>query len=428
MGDQRTRNLAQWLRWQEESHPKSWDLGLERIGRVWQALGGRSIAEHVVIVAGTNGKGSCVRWCEALAVEHGISVATFTSPHLHDYRERIRFDGEYVDPDELVSAFEAIDTARGETTLTYFEWAALAAFYLMVQRKPQLAVLEVGLGGRLDAANLIDADAAIITRIGLDHQDWLGQDVETIACEKAGVMRARQTVALADQHPPQAIFDQAKALGAKLWTRRDVLSVRATDDGFALDVPGFSAKLPQPQQMPGVHQHGHLAACIAVLAQWFTLEPEKVAQVIRRTAHMGRLMWYKHPKHGADWLLDVAHNQDSAEVLRDFLAPLKQHYGKVWCVCGMLRDKAHQDVFAMLKDVVDQWVLCGLDGPRGYSAAQLGIAAGDAGIASAQVQTVSDSTAALQAVEYGAEQGDLVVVMGSFVTVAEVLERLNEYE
>lgn len=428
MGEQRTRDLAQWLRWQEDNHPKSWDLGLERIGRVWQVLGSRSIADHVVIVAGTNGKGSCVRWCEALAVEHGISVATFTSPHLHDYRERIRFDGEYVDPDELVCAFEAIEAARGETTLTYFEWAALAAFYLMAQRQPQLAVLEVGLGGRLDAANLIDADAAIITRIGLDHQDWLGQDIDSIAREKAGVMREKQTVALADDHPPQVIVDQAKALGARLWLQNDVLSVQPADDGFILDVPGFTANLPQPQQMPGIHQYGHLAACIAVLAQWFVLEPKKVASVVRHTAHRGRLMWYEHLHHAADWLLDVAHNQDSAEVLHDFIAPLKQRYRKVWCLCGMLGDKAHRAVFSALKDVVDEWVLSSLGGVRGCGSEQLATAAGAAGINAVCIQTTADTATALQTVESSAGEKDLVVIMGSFVTVAEVLERLNEYE
>lgn len=423
-----TRDLAQWLRYQEDNHPSSWDLGLERVGRVWRVLNGGRIAAHTVIVAGTNGKGSCVRWCEALAVAHGISVATFTSPHLHDYRERIRFDGEYVAASALISAFEAIEQARGDTTLTYFEWGTLAALYLIAKRQPQLAVLEVGLGGRLDATNIIDADAAIITRIGLDHQDWLGDDVEHIAREKAGVMRAQQTVALADRHPPHVIIEHAAQLGATLWMQDDALQVRQEGNAISFTVPNFSAVLPLPEHMPGEHQVAHLAACLAVVSQWFTLETRRVADVIRATAHPGRLTWYKHPYHPADWLFDVAHNEDSAEVLHGFIKPLKQRYRKVWSVCGMLRDKAHQAVFAKLRDGVDEWVLCGLGGVRGCAAEQLALAAEAAGIHRASVQTTANTAAALKAVEQRAGKDDLVVVMGSFVTVSEAWERLSEYE
>lgn len=418
------RDLSAWLSWQEANHPKAWDLGLERIGRVWQALGGGRIAEHVVIVAGTNGKGSCVRWCEALAVAHGVSVLTFTSPHLYDYRERIRFDGEYVDADALVAAFTAIDAARGETTLTYFEWAALAAFYLCRARMPQLAVLEVGLGGRLDATNLIDADAAIITRIGLDHMDWLGTDVAQIAQEKAGVMRHGQTVALADAHPPLAIVQQADALGVRLWQQGAALCTQRDATALLVDVPNFTATLPLPHLMPGVHQDGQLAACIAVLAQWFTLHVDLVADVVRETAHRGRLMWYPQPAHRADLLLDVAHNQDSAEILRDFLLPLRARYRRIWCVCGMLRDKAHEAVFMMLRDVVDEWVLCSLGGARGYPAARLAEAAHGVGIVTRHLHLAEDCAAGLAMVQ--AQAGELVVVMGSFVTVADVLKRLEQ--
>jgi len=183
------RSLHEWLAWQETAHDKAWDLGLHRIGAVWQAMGAPRLARHIITVAGTNGKGSCVCWTEGLCQAHGVSVASFSSPHLSDYRERIRFDGDWVAEDALVAAFEAVDAARGDISLSYFEWSALAAFHLIARRQPQVAVLEVGLGGRLDATNLIDADAAIITRIGLDHQDWLGDTIDSIAREKAGILR-----------------------------------------------------------------------------------------------------------------------------------------------------------------------------------------------------------------------------------------------
>ena len=154
------RSLDEWLAWQESAHDKAWDLGLERIGNVWRAMGAPRLARHIITVAGTNGKGSCVCWTEGLCQAHGASVASFSSPHLSDYRERIRFDGAWVDEAELVAAFEAVDAARGDISLSYFEWSALAAFHLIARRQPQVAVLEVGLGGRLDATNLIDAEAA----------------------------------------------------------------------------------------------------------------------------------------------------------------------------------------------------------------------------------------------------------------------------
>ena len=211
------RTLSEWLDWQETAHDKAWDLGLKRVSTVWQALGAPRLATHIITVAGTNGKGSCVCWIEAICRAHGVSVASFTSPHLHDYRERIRFDGEWVTADALVAAFETIDAARGDISLSYFEWSALAAFWLTAQRQPTVAVLEVGLGGRLDATNIIDADAAIITRIGLDHQDWLGHDIPAIAAEKAGILRPGQRVYLPDAHPPAVLCERAAALGASAY-------------------------------------------------------------------------------------------------------------------------------------------------------------------------------------------------------------------
>lgn len=414
-------DLATWLSWQEGAHAKAWDLGLERIGAVWQALGAPRIARHVLTVAGTNGKGSTVAFTEALCLAHGVAVASLTSPHLLDYRERIRFDGEKVAAAALCEAFDAIDAARGAISLTYFEWNALAAFYLMAQRQPAVAVLEVGLGGRLDAVNLIDADAVIFTRIGLDHTDWLGDTVEKIATEKAGVLRAGQSVAFADATPPQALDAAAQALGIAPLRYGQDLQVRPQDARLHIQVPGFTGTVDQPEHMPGSHQYGHLAAVLAVLSLWWPLQEDAVNQAMHTVRVTGRLM--PLVRNGSDWLLDVAHNADSAEVLAAHLRRLRPRYRRMLVLCGMLRDKDRQAVFRALDAVADGWILAGLPGERGSSADALADEAAAAGVDSAKCMVCADVDEALQVLQRTREEGDLGVIMGSFVTVSQVLER-----
>ncbi|UJF24728.1 bifunctional folylpolyglutamate synthase/dihydrofolate synthase [Suttonella sp. R2A3] len=417
--------LSQWLDWQESLHPKAWDLGLARISEVWQRLDCGRIAERVLIVAGTNGKGSTVRWTEAIALAHGIKVATFTSPHVQDYRERIRFDGALVDEATLCDAFQVIDRARGEISLTYFEWSALAAFYLMANASLALAILEVGLGGRLDATNIIDADAAIITRIGLDHQDWLGDDVETIAREKAGVLRRGQLLALPVERPPQAVLEQASDLAITPWRLHEELSVSIDGDDWTVAVPGYQAQLPLPKLLPGKHQCAHIAAVLSILAQWFVLDVHKLAAVMRETALIGRLT-KKKLHHTADILFDVAHNADSAEILAAFLREQRRHYQRVHVICGMLRDKDHQAVFGLLAPVVDSWSLCRLSGPRASHMDDFYQAALSAGIDEQIIHQYDDCPSAKKGMDEQASADDLVVVMGSFITVGELLHEWDK--
>ncbi|MDO5090992.1 MAG: folylpolyglutamate synthase/dihydrofolate synthase family protein [Cardiobacteriaceae bacterium] len=417
-----TGDLAAWLAWQENAHAKAWDLGLERIGRVWQALGAPRIAEHIVTVAGTNGKGSTVAFSEALCIAHGVSVASLTSPHLLDYRERIRFDGAKASAADLCAAFDAIDAARGDISLTYFEWNALAAFWLMAKRRLQVAVLEVGLGGRLDAVNLIDADAAIFTRIGLDHTDWLGDSLAQIAREKAGILRAGQTVALADATPPPALLELAQTQARQLWRFGHELRVRADGDTLDIALPDFHARVAAPANMPGAHQHGHLAAALAILGQWFPLRADAVNRAMHNVRLTGRLMPLTRD---GDWLIDVAHNADSAEVLAAHLHTLRARYPRILILCGMLRDKDQQAVFRTLKPLADQWFLASLPGERGSRAQDLAAQATLAGIPQDTQHPHADVTRALAALDAHAQPGDLRVVMGSFVTVSQVLEHFN---
>ena len=414
------RSLDEWLAWQESAHDKAWDLGLERIGAVWQAMGAPRLAQHIITVAGTNGKGSCVCWVEGICRAHGASVASFSSPHLRDYRERIRFDGAWVDADELVAAFEAIDAARGDISLSYFEWSALAAFCLIARRQPQVAVLEVGLGGRLDATNLIDADAAIITRIGLDHQDWLGDNIDSIAREKAGILRANQRVFLADRTPPAVLAATAASLGAELYRFGAELHAEEEAGGIAVRVPGFAANLPKPPLMPGAHQYGHLTASLAALAPWLQLDAARVAKAILHTQNPARLMQLPGEPR---WLIDVAHNADSAEVLAAWLHNMPRNGGRFIALCGMLRDKDHHAIYRHLAPEIDLWVLGGLDGARGTDVETLAAHAREAGIAAEKLLSCGDIYAAYQHVCTLAQPEDTVVVFGSFVTVAAVLEK-----
>lgn len=416
--ERQTWQLADWLAFQEQSHPKAWDLGLERIGAVWQNLGAPPLARHIITIAGTNGKGSCVRWLEALCGAAGISVMSFSSPHLLAYNERIRHNSTPIADQDLVRAFEAIDAARGNITLTYFEWSALAMFYQSALVKPQVAVLEVGLGGRLDATNLIDAHSTIFTCIGLDHQDWLGHDVETIAREKAGVLRAGQNVFFADSQPPQSLLDAAHNIKPKALLKANDF-VDETNDGLTLTLNQTFA-LPKPKHMHGTHQYGHFAACVLALQHaGFELSQSALRHALEQTQHFGRLMMVAD-----NVMVDVAHNQDSAEILATHLCTLRQQKrfaGRVLCVCGMLNDKDQTAIFQQLKPEVARFYLATLDGTRGTPAQQLAQSALQAGIDAHDLHQYDDVQSALHAAQTEATADDWVLVMGSFVTVAQVL-------
>jgi len=224
-------DLESWLRWQESLHPREIELGLERIRPVYRRLPSLPPAAPVVTVAGTNGKGSCVAVIEAVAVAAGMRVATYTSPHLFRYNERIRVDGQAVDDATLVRAFEAVDEARRGVPLTYFEFGTLAALWIFAAAAPELIVLEVGLGGRLDAVNIIDADVAVLTSVGLDHQAWLGFDRESIGAEKAGIFRTGRPVVLGDPDPPNSVLRIAGERGAPVHAFGCDWSVEVDQDG-----------------------------------------------------------------------------------------------------------------------------------------------------------------------------------------------------
>src|SRR5690606_38469247 len=324
------RTLAEWLAWIEDRHPKAIDMGLERVREVAARMGLGKPARNVVTVAGTNGKGSTVAFIEAIALEQGWRTGAYTSPHLFDYGERVRIDGRQAGDDALVEAFEAVEAARSAgppITLTYFEYGTLAALWLFEREPLDLVVLEVGLGGRLDATNIVDADVAVVTTVDIDHREWLGGDREAIGREKAGIARAWKPLILGDDDPPSSVLRHAYAIGAKtLRIGCDFFVDLAGGKGIATEgsdaVPrarwrwrevGHSIVLPFPA-LSGAVQLRNAAVAIAALRALDKSPPDRaVVQGIQDARIRGRLQHLD--RDGVDVVVDVGHNPQAAHAL-----------------------------------------------------------------------------------------------------------------
>ena len=312
-------SLGEWLAWQQALHPQAIDLGLERARRVLVRTGWRRPRLPVVTVGGTNGKGSCVALLAAMLQGSGRRVATFTSPHLVEYRERIRIGGDPVSEASLVAAFERIADALGPDSLTFFEFNALAALLVFETTAPDAIVLEVGMGGRLDAVNLVDADAAVIVSVGLDHVEWLGPDLESIGREKAGIMRRGRPAIVGTPTPPQSVLDAAqrdrrRSPPARTRLRRSASS--RTAHGTYRDDAGELAGLPAPA-LAGAEQIGNAAVALAAirsLQERLALGRTAVEEGLRRVRLPGRFQRIAD-RRGFEWVLDVAHNPDAARTL-----------------------------------------------------------------------------------------------------------------
>lgn len=467
--------LAHWLAYIEAQHPKSIDMGLERVRAVAERMGLGKPARHVITVAGTNGKGSTVAFIESIARAQGWKVGAYTSPHLLRYNERVRIDGRDADDAALVQAFEAVEAARlspsrsgsvgvgrgkkndlrtpeaaqrGVSTpsaaplpvathhslpakdgdgipLTYFEFGTLAALWLFERSELDLAVLEVGLGGRLDAVNLVDPDVAVITTVDLDHQDWLGNNREAIGFEKAGIARAWKPLVLGDDDPPASVLRHAYAIGAS--------AIRAGCD-FFIDPPapdmaawrwreiGFEIDLPLPQLAAPVQLRNAATAIAALRALDAGIEDVAFAQGVSAARVPGRLQRFE--REGVAVLVDVGHNPQAAAVLADALR-IAATTGRTLAVYAALADKDHAGVVAALADRVDEWFPAGTEhaGARGLSGAAL--AQRLAGTAAQTAPAHADAQAALYAALAQARHGDRILVFGSFRAAAEALQALN---
>lgn len=416
-------DLESWLRWQETLHPRAIELGLARPRGVYRRLPQLGEATAVITVAGTNGKGSTVAVIEGVMGALGVSVASYTSPHLFRYNERVRFDGRPVGDVELIEAFQEVEDARRDTGLTYFEFGTLAALTLIARRAPSLAVLEVGMGGRLDAVNLIDADVAVITSIALDHQAWLGADREAIGREKAGILRSGRPLILGDRHPPRSVLDRAAELDVPTFRLgRDFDHRRDGDRWSFRDSHGSIPALPGGRfRGPLIDNASCALAALGQLNQDWLARPEKVAAGLARASLPGRLQVLPGDP---EWVVDLAHNPDGASALAGFLRD-RGPARRTIAVFGMLADKDIGGVVAALADQVDEWIVTGLPGDRGATGGEIAAQAAVAGASSLrEAGSVADAVELARAI---ARPGDRVLAFGSFYLVGPVLECLGVY-
>jgi dihydrofolate synthase/folylpolyglutamate synthase len=412
--------LADWLEWQQSLHPAAIELGLERAARVLGRTGWRGPAQPVLTVGGTNGKGSCVALLDAVLRADGYRVGTYTSPHLRDYRERIRLDGEMVSEEWLIDAFERVGDALAGDSLTFFEYGTLAALLVFERWAADALVLEVGLGGRLDAVNLVDPDVAVVVSVALDHMEWLGPDVESIGREKAGIFRNGRPAICGMAAPPRSVAEVASAVGARLLLRgRDFDAVEQAGGRWDFrDAAGVVAGLPRPA-LAGAEQVGNAATALAALRRLAPRLP------LSRTAIEAGLAGVRLPGRfqriadagGVEWVLDVAHNPAAAAALAANLGR-NPAAGRTLAVCGMLGDKDVAGVLGALRGRVDRWYAATTDGPRGLTDAVLARRGLEAGV---EMMPAGPVPEALQRARAAAARGDRIVVFGSFHTVGPAL-------
>ena len=444
------RNLDAWLEAQQSVHPKSIDLGLTRVTKVARALGVDKARCPVITVGGTNGKGSVVAHSDALLRAAGLSTGVFTSPHLVRYNERICVNGAEATDAELVGTFDRIEAARGDTTLTYFEFNALAALLLFADRKVDVAVLEVGLGGRLDAVNLLDADVAVVASIGLDHRDWLGDTLEAIGREKAGIFRAGRPAVLGTPDMPATIFEAIHTLGAKPVVAEKNFGWTVHAGGSNGDAPGVAGSSPvrsaasgahdviwnyrgvglsleglPPSALAGAIQFRNASTALAAiesLGLGARLTRDVVSSALRSVKLSGRFHIVPGP---VEWILDVAHNEPAARVFADHLAA-RPSTGRTIAVVGILGDKDSAAIAQLLKPQVDRWIICTIHEPRGLPAEELArrMKAG-ADLPDGDIELAASVEEGFAAAKALAVPGDRVIVCGGFNIVGSAMRWLR---
>ena len=445
------RTLAEWLTLQESVHPKTIDMGLARVSSVARVLGVDKPRYPVITVGGTNGKGSTVVHLDTLLRTAGVTTGMFTSPHFIRYNERIQVGGVEVTDEELVAAFERIEQARGSITLTFFEFNVLAALVIFAERAIDVAILEVGLGGRLDAANLVDADVAIVCSIGLDHRDYLGDTLELIGAEKAGIFRPGRPAVLGTDDMPASVFSAITSLQARpvvagkdfTWRVEEAAEASAPAGGARWSYNGLRLSLRNlpPSALAGSIQYRNAATALAALEALELMLPSIAATPGRQVsaALRGPLALSEHTVTVAlrnvslpgrfqtvqvasvEWILDIAHNEPAAAIFAGHVRE-RPAAGRTYAVAGILGDKDAGAIARLVGPVVDHWILCAIPGPRGTSAEDL-----------AKRMSLPDSRTTLAAsVEAGCEvaratakPGDRVLVFGSFHTVGPALQWLG---
>ena len=414
-----TRSLPDWLDRIERLHPASIDMGLERIAQVRERMQMR-LDFPVIVVGGTNGKGSTCAFLEAIYRSSGYLTGLYTSPHILAYNERVRVGGSDVTDAELVAAFERVESARGDVSLTYFEFGTLAAMDVFRQRELDVAILEVGLGGRLDAVNIFEPACSVVVSVDIDHVEFLGNDREAIGFEKAGIFRAAHPAVCADEQPPASLIGHASAIGADLrLIGRDFGYTSTETDWRFWNCAGKLTGLPLPA-IRGSRQFGNAAAALECVRALHMQIPVEMAAIRNGLLEARVAARFQVLPGRPVVILDVAHNVAAAQVLAANLQNMPCA-GRTLAVFGVLQDKEIDSIVSLLAQQVGQWFVSGLPVARGASAAQIRHAllrVND----SDRVTCFENVGSALVAAQDSAREDDRIVVFGSFYTVSEALK------
>jgi len=416
----RFNTVEEWLEWQQTIHPLNIDFKLERILKVYKRLNISKIAKKVITVAGTNGKGSTVSFLESILKNNNYKVGTFTSPHILNYNERIKINGKEVIDELLLDTFTLIDEKREDITLTYFEFATLSAFYIFSQLDLDVAILEVGLGGRLDATNIIDSDISIITSIGIDHTEFLGNTIDSIALEKAGVMRPFKKSIFAQEKPPAALYKYAKNKSVNLLIHNNDYSVLKHSSYWSISSKNLSIDKIPNLRMVGDYQYNYAAASVMALQE---VLPESLTNVnilkksLSETQIPGR---FQYLQSSPDIVLDVAHNEDAAKAL---LSNIKdKRYKEINVVLGILNDKDVYSIAEPFVAVVNNWFIGTINSERGMNAEEIEYRMKSLFKSNLNIKTYNSITSAFKFARNQQGFNSLLLVYGSFYTVSEVLK------
>jgi dihydrofolate synthase / folylpolyglutamate synthase len=421
--DVRFEHLSDWLNWQEGLHPNAIDLGLDRMRLVLQRLKFQAPTCPVITIAGTKGKGSCAAILDSLLRAGGYRTGVFSSPHLRRYNERIQINGEEISDASLCAAFERIDQARAEISLTYFEFNALAAYLCFASANVDVWILEVGLGGRLDAANVIDSDVAVVTSIGLDHTEWLGNDLDSIGREKAGICRPGRPLLFGSLDMPNSIAQVAHETGANLLRAGEdfAFEQRATSWHWRMGKHEYAA-LPLPA-LAGTVQVANASCALAAL-QMLQSRLSFTRAAIERgllSVHLdGRFQ--RAERAGVEWILDVAHNALSAAVLAEQLSHLSTK--RTLALFGVMADKDARSMIELLRNHITDWWPVDLDSPRALPSEQLMAQLQDSGVKTSGGSTNLQVALHTAQTQSAAGSYERVLVFGSFLIVGPALDYL----
>lgn len=414
---QSCQTLTDWLCYIEQKHPQHQiELGLGRVLKIAQRADLHLLPGKKILIAGTNGKGTTARTLEQLCTVQGLSVGVYSSPHLLKFNERLRINGEDVADALWCEAFTFIEQLRGDIELTYFEFTTLASFYLLKQQQPDICLIEVGLGGRLDATNIIEPDLSILTTVDLDHQDYLGPDRESIGREKAGVFRAGKPAVIGETDIPQSVLNHSLDIQAQLLCINTDYHYSVTDSGFHWQ--GVQSRL-EALPLTAVPLQNIATALTALEALALLPSKQQATKVLAELSLPGRMQWLSK---APGILLDVAHNPQSAGYLAAQLQFIKERYARVHLLVGMLKDKDIEHSLAPFHQLADHWHLVDLPGARGAQASMLV----EQLPAQSSYSCYSDLESGYQQALLSMQANDLLVIFGSFVTVSAVLALQKE--